>query len=358
MTGHCRNCLLPAAVPEAKLDSAGVCACCRNAPLIDLDLQEQQRKNRDADLEEALKACRGQGMYDCMVTLSGGKDSVYLLHRIKRDYNLNVLAYTVNVNLTEIAWKNIHRTVELLDVPHIIYTPPKDVYRKLFRFLLGNQEARGAVHTVCYVCAPLTEGYALQLAVEKHIPLILAGYSPGQPDPDRMVYEFSPKMIGETDWTPAEVRDSGLFDAAELGLFWNPGRFPAGTPFPRFLAPFHAWKYSQADNMKLVVQLGLIANSRHANPVFSNCPVNWLLMYSDLKNLGYNPYAPEFSALIRQRKASRWYWAIMGPTVNFMIRRQILLGRNVRKSFQWLGLKPEDLKITRPAAISTLNVDS
>lgn len=341
---RCVNCLLPGTVPGAQLDVQGVCGCCRTyAP--DSEATERARLAREADLEEALTACRGRGEYDCMVTLSGGKDSCYLLHRIKRDYGLNVLAYTVNVNLPDVAWRNIHRTVKTLDVPHLTYTPPMEVYRKLFRFLLQNQDPRGAVRTVCYVCAPLTEGYALQTAVEKRIPLILAGYSPGQPEPERMLYEFSRKMICETDWTPPEVRESGVLSPRELELFWDPARYPAGTRFPRFLAPFHAWPYSQEETMKRVVELDLINNRRHASPVHSNCPVNWLLMYSDLKNLGYNSYAPEFSALIRQGKASRWYWRIMAPFVDFMIRRQVLLGRNVRESFAWLGLRPQDLRI-------------
>jgi hypothetical protein len=320
--------------------------------MIDADQEEHVRQQRENDLEAALKNCRGQGEYDCIVTLSGGKDSCYLLHRIKRDYDLDVLAFTVNVNIPGVAWRNIRRTVEHLDVPHIIYTPPRDWYRKLFRFLLQNQEARGAVRTVCYVCAALTEGYAIRLAVEKRVPLILAGYSPGQPDPDRMLYEFSPKMISQTDWTPPELRASGLFDETELSLFWNPLRCSPDTQFPRILAPFHAWRYSQAETMKRVVELGLIVNRKHASPIYSNCPVNWLLMYSDLKNLGYNPYAPEFSTLIRQGKASRWYWRIMAPLVDFMIRHQILLGRNARTSFRQLGLRPEELRITRPAALS------
>lgn len=342
--GQCKRCLLPETAPRADLDHAGICALCRNQGVSDSTNEEELRKQREIDLQAALDDCRGRGEYDCMVNLSGGKDSCYLLYRIKKDYGLNVLAYTVNVNLPEVAWKNIHRTVERLDVPHLTYTPPKDLYRKLFRFLLQNQDPRGAVRTVCYVCSPLTEGYALQAAVEKRIPLILAGYSPGQPDADRMVYEFPRDMICRTDWTPPILRESGLFSEQELALFWNPRRYP-GAELPRFLAPFHAWPYSQAETMRRVVELGLIVNKRHASPVHSNCPVNWLLMYSDLTNLGYNPYAPEFSALIRQGKASRWYWRIAGPIVDFMIRRQVLLGRNVHKSFDWLGLRPQDLKI-------------
>ncbi len=163
-----------------------------------------------------------------------------------------------------------------------------------------------------------------------------------------MVYEFSRKLLCETDWTPPEVRDSGLFTRADLAQFWSPFRYAPGTRFPRYLAPFHAWPYSQAETMKAVVELGLVSSRRHANPVHSNCHLNWLLMYSDLKNLGYNPYAPEFSKLIREKKASRWYWRIMGPLVDWMIRRQVFLGRHVKRSLQWLELRPEDLRITRP----------
>src|SRR6202035_3952055 len=125
--------------------------------------------------------------------------------------------------------------------------------------------------------------------------------------------------------------------------------YPPGTCFPRYLAPFHAWPYNQSEVMKKVVELGLITDSRHASPVHSNCPLNWLLMYSDLKHLHYNPYVPEFSTLIREGKASRAQWRIQMPVVNAMIRTQTVMGRNVKTSLEWLGLKVEDLKITRPA---------
>lgn len=345
----CTNCLLPETVPGADINAEGICGCCRQYASADHEQEEQLRKQREADLEKALESCRGQAQYDCLVNLSGGKDSCYLLHKIKREYGLNCLAFTVNLNIPDVAWKNIHRTIEKLEVPHISFTPPGAFYHKMFRFLLKNQEARGAVRTVCYACAPLTEGYSLQLAMEKGIPLILAGYSPGQPDPERMVYEFSREMICQTDWTPQVLRESGQFEASELDLYWNPFRYPSEAKFPRYLAPFHAWRYSQADTMKLVVELGLVSNSRHASPVLSNCPLNWLLMYSDLKNLGYNSYQHEFSSLIRQGKASRWYWRIMGPVVNVMIRRRIFLGRNVTRSLRQLELGPQDLRITRPA---------
>ena len=343
----CRNCLLPSTVEGSDIDRSGICALCREHSRTGESHADEIRRQREDDLERALRDCRGQGEFDCLVNLSGGKDSCYLLYRLKHDYGLKVLAFTTDMNVPDVAWDNIKRTVDLLGVEHVVHKPDTEFYRKLYRYLLQNQEERGAVRTVCYVCAPLFEGYALKLAVEKRIPLVVAGYSPGQPDPDRMEYEFSRTMLTETDWTPAEVRDSGLFSEEELALFWNPHRYPAGTRFPRYLAPFHAWPYSQSDVMKIVVKLGLASNSRNANPVHSNCPLNWLLMYSDLKNLHYNPYVPEFAKLIREGKASRAQWRVGIPVVNAMIRTQTFLGRNVKTSLKWLDLKPEDLKINR-----------
>jgi hypothetical protein len=204
------------------------------------------------------------------------------------------------------------------------------------------------VYTISYVYAPLFEGDAIRLALEKNIPLVLAGYSPGQPEPERMLYEFAPKLIQETDWSPPALRSSDSFTQQELHYFFNPNNYPQGTKFPRYLAPFHAWPYNQDTVMSEVVRLNLVPSARYTNPILTNYPINWLCMYSDLKHFGYNPYQPEFSALIREGKASRLYWQLMRPVVNNMIKKKILLGREVSRCMKWLDLTENDLKITLP----------
>jgi hypothetical protein len=163
----------------------------------------------------------------------GGKDSVYLIYKLKTEYGLRVLAHTTDIDIGPVAKANIDRAVAKLDVEHVTYRPSMDFYRRLFRWLLMNQEARGAVHTISYVYASLFEGNSLRLAMEHDIPLILAGYSPGQPLPERMEYEFPRSAISEVDWTPPELIASGEFSEADLGRFWNPKRYRPGR---RFLA--------------------------------------------------------------------------------------------------------------------------
>ncbi|MCC6531307.1 MAG: hypothetical protein IT531_02065 [Burkholderiales bacterium] len=346
---RCKRCLLPEAVPGSELNAGGICKPCRDYRPTDQRSAEEARQVREQDLESTLQHTRGSGEYDCLVPLSGGKDSVYLIHKLKHDHGLRVLAHTTDINIGPIAWSNIHRAVDKLDVEHVVYRPSMAFYRKLFRFLLTNQEARGAVHTISYAYGPLFESNALRTAVTLRIPLVLAGYSPGQPVAERMLYEFPRMSISSVDWAPPELRESGLFDEADLARFWNPRNYPEGTAFPRYLAPYHAWRYNQDEIMSKVVELGLIDSKKKASPVYSNYPINWLLMYSDLKNFRYNPYAPEFSALIREGKASRLYWTFMAPFVDWMIRRKVLMGREVATHMDWLGLDDADLVIRRPS---------
>lgn len=347
---RCRRCLIPDAVAGVTLDAVGVCNLCANDTTLAAEMakEEEARLAFAADFSATLEHCRGQGEYDCLVPLSGGKDSLYLLYRLKVELKLKVLALTVDVNIPALAWDNIRRAVAKLNVDHMTYAPAHEFYEKVFRYVLRNQEARGAVYSVSYVYAPLFEGDAIRIATEKGIPLVLAGYSPGQPDPDRMHYEFSRPLICETDWTPPELATCGEFTEDELSRFHSPKRYPPGTRFPRYLAPFHAWPYNQEETMRKVVEYGLAASSKHANPIHSNYPINWLLMYADLRNFGYNPYAPEFSALIRRGKANRDYWRVAGPVVDFLIRRRLGPGREATRSLHWLGLNVEDLRITKP----------
>lgn len=48
-------------------------------------------------------------------------------------------------------------------------------------------------------------------------------------------------------------------------------------------------------------------------------------------------------------EACRAQWLVHQPVGNFMIRFRIFLGKNVRKSLEWLGLREGEFRITRTA---------
>lgn len=349
MTKTCKKCLLTTRVEGIRLDRDGVCNLCAKWETRGEESRRQEKEQiarwRE-DLEQTLRNPSRRGEYDCIVSFSGGKDSCYLLYKLVKEYNLRVLAYTSDFDIPPNTWDNIRRSVSHLKVDHHVATPSKELYRHFIRYLLRNQTERGAVHTVCYFWLDIREGDILRLAMEKNIPLILTGYSPGQPDPGRMLYEMPPERIAKEDWTPRELFDKGLFDESERSLFWNPNRYDPSAEFPRFIAPFHAWDYNQEEVMERVVELGLAKNRWYVNPVLSNFTLNWLLIYSDLKNLGYNPYIPEFSQLIREGKARRSIWRLLFSLMDFMVRNKILLGRHVTRSLKWLDLQLEELRVS------------
>jgi len=347
----CQQCLITNSVPEVTIHADGICNLCHEYSEDHFATEENERQKREKDLEETINKNRNQAEYDCLVPVSGGKDSIYLLHKLKVDYGLKILAYTTDINIPPIAWDNIKRTLDKLDIDHLVYRPSGKFYEKLFKHLLKNQEQRGAVYTISYVYAPLFEGDVIKLAIEKNIPLIFAGYSPGQPEPERMLYEFSKELMTKVDWTPPALKKCGEFSNDELSRFYNPLNYPKNTVFPRYLAPYHAWEYNQEEVMKQIVDMGLVKSAKYASPIFSNYPINWLLMYSDLKNFQYNPYLPEFSTLIREGKANKLHWQILVPIIDFMINNKVLLGKDVTKSLRWLKMNENELCINQPKGV-------
>ncbi len=354
MTKTCKKCLLTTKVQGVSFDNHGICNFCRDWEKQGKSdrQQAQARALRQQDLEQTLTNRTKDSKYDCILSFSGGKDSCYLLYKLVKNHNLRVLAYTSDFDIPPNTWDNIRRTIKHLNVDHYVATPSKELYRRFIRYLLCNQNENGAVHTVCYFWLDIREGDILRLAMEKNIPLIITGYSPGQPDPDRMLYEMPQQRIRE-DWTPYELFENGLFAESEKSLFWNPKIYSQNAKFPRIIAPFHAWDYNQGEVMERVVELGLAKNKWYVNPVLSNFTLNWLLIYSDLKNLGYNPYIPEFSQLVREGKARRSLWRILFSLMDFMAQNKVLLGRYVTTSLEWLDLQPEQLRIKEKENVSS-----
>ena len=75
----CKKCLISEAVAEIIINSQGLCNLCQNYNNDTRNAEEEHRKAREADLETAIKECRNRGEYDCLVPVSGGKYSIYLL---------------------------------------------------------------------------------------------------------------------------------------------------------------------------------------------------------------------------------------------------------------------------------------
>ena len=114
---RCKSCILPISYPYMELDSNGICRYCRRHRKF--TVQGEKRL-----FEEVEKYRTKDNSPDCIVALSGGRDSCYGLHYIKKVLGLNPIAFTYDWGLvTDLARRNAARICGELGVEHIIRTP-------------------------------------------------------------------------------------------------------------------------------------------------------------------------------------------------------------------------------------------
>lgn len=126
---YCRRCVMPGTKPDLHIDEEGICNACRAF---------ENRKNvdyegRKAELEAVLSKYRGRGTnWDCIVPVSGGKDSTYQVVRMLQ-MGLRPLCVTATTcDLSEIGRKNIDN-IKHLGVDYIEMSPNPLVRAKLNR---------------------------------------------------------------------------------------------------------------------------------------------------------------------------------------------------------------------------------
>ena len=110
----CSKCILPETYPFIKFDNNGVCNYCNS--------YEKQKFLGEDELSNILEKYRSKDdQPDCLVGLSGGRDSSYGLHLLKTKYKMNPIAYTYDWGLTtDISRINQSRICGKLGIEHII----------------------------------------------------------------------------------------------------------------------------------------------------------------------------------------------------------------------------------------------
>lgn len=166
---YCSRCVYPksSAVPLA-FDEDGVCSGCRAAAqrtVVDWD----RRKRQFERIIEEYRSPEGSN-YDCIIPVSGGKDSYFQIHLIKKVYGLNPLLVTYHANnYTPTGMKNLVNMREVFGVDHLFFTPSIDVLKKMNRLgmlMMGDMNWHG--HAGIFT-------YPIRVAVQQQIPLMIWG---------------------------------------------------------------------------------------------------------------------------------------------------------------------------------------
>src|SRR4051794_14565938 len=119
---YCTKCVLPSAsAAPAAFDDDGVCTACRVAAQKDrIDWED-----RAEELQELVEEYRSDGSnYDCLIPVSGGKDSHYQTYYVTQVLKLKPLLVTYHGNnYLPVGLRNLKNMRERFGVDHIFYSP-------------------------------------------------------------------------------------------------------------------------------------------------------------------------------------------------------------------------------------------
>lgn len=171
-TRWCTRCLYPSlnAAPM-EFDEDGVCMGCRMSETkVDIpDAEWVRRRQLLVDILEAGRS-RDGSRPDCIIAVSGGKDSYFQTHFIKNVLGFNPLLVTYyGNNYSEAGQRNLMRMKEVFGVDHVIYQPSVTLLKKLNRLgftVMGDMNWHNHIG-ICTV--------PMKLAVQFGIPVVIWG---------------------------------------------------------------------------------------------------------------------------------------------------------------------------------------
>lgn len=251
----CRKCVYPEAAVNLVVDDVGVCSACRVQEELD-QLTPKFWRERERKFMEIVDWAKSRAnSYDCIVPVSGGKDSYFQVH-IAKKYGLNPLLVTYHGNnyLPE-GEKNLRQMREVFDVDHLIVGPSINTLVRLNRLgfhIMGdmNWHAHAGIKIV-----------PLQIAIGLKIPLMLWGEITwsisGMFSPDDYV-QYNKRSVLEHDCRGYEwhhmLEESEGLSAGDLNWL----RFPSDSDIDRvgvkgiYVGNFFPWDPNE--HVRLVTQ--------------------------------------------------------------------------------------------------------
>ena len=174
----CTQCILPETFPKIEFDEDGVCNYCRD--------YEPVKVLGEEALEKALAQYRNKGEnFDCIVPVSGGRDSAFVLHQMVKKYRMRVLTLTVDSGfITPEGVRNVERGTEILNVPHVWLRNQKKIEaaKRNCKLKLQGWLRKPSINTIVPVLNSGDKTMNLQMyrfAHRNRIPLVIGGNNVG-----------------------------------------------------------------------------------------------------------------------------------------------------------------------------------
>ena len=170
---YCKKCLYPfLSASPMEINDEGICMGCITTEIKNkYDQKEYSRRELLLKklIDNRLKF-KEKNTYDCIVSVSGGKDSYYQTHYVRKILGLKPLLVTYNGNnYSKTGLRNVQKMREVFGFDHIFFTPAVDTLKKLNRLgmlIMGDMDWHNHIGIFTY---------PIKVAVEKNIPIMIWG---------------------------------------------------------------------------------------------------------------------------------------------------------------------------------------
>ncbi len=268
---YCTRCLLPDSKPYIKFDAQGVCAACRaheskNRAEQGIDWAAREREF-DALIEKV--RTRNAPLYDALVPVSGGKDSISQVHRLL-GRGLRILAVNVDYGIKTPVGKRNLECIPRMGANLMVYTPTQPLHRELIR--LGFEQYGDPdllSHTMLHA-------FPLRMAVQLRVPLLLHGenaafeYSGegGTSAGQTLTRGWFEKYAANAGNTPSVVAQKHNIPYANLIPYDYPDEFEKSDTLAVFCSHYFHW--DSETNLAIARQYGFETLAEPAEGTYRN----------------------------------------------------------------------------------------
>ena len=199
---YCKICVMPDTRPGISFNNEGICSACQA-------FENRKNVNFEARFEELKTICdkyrgiNGPDGFDCMIAVSGGKDSHFQTYIMKEVLGMNPLLVTVEDNfpLTEAGIHNLHNISEAFSCDVISMKPNIKAQKIIMRYTF-EKYAKPTYYIDRFIYT-----YPLHMAVKFNTPLLVYG--------ENINYEYGGAQKKET-YSAMEQVENGVASGIEV----------------------------------------------------------------------------------------------------------------------------------------------
>lgn len=167
---YCTKCVMPDTRPGITFDEKGVCSACKSYE----DRKNVDYEKRFEELKELCEKYRGMNGpngNDCMIAVSGGKDSHFQVHLMKNIMGMNPLLVSVEDNfpMTEAGKHNLKNISEAFGCDLITMKPNIKAQKAIMKYTF-EKYGKPTYFVDRYIYS-----YPLWMALKFNTPLLVYG---------------------------------------------------------------------------------------------------------------------------------------------------------------------------------------